>query len=42
MKSDHPSCVTLYGDKGFRYEPSVGAMEKDGIDTMVDDFRAKL
>ena len=42
LKADHPSCATIYVDKGFRYEPSIGALEKDGIGAFVDELRKKL
>ena len=41
LKAEHSSCATLYVDKGFRYEPAVGALEKEGIGAMVDEFRQK-
>lgn len=39
LKNDHPSCATLYVDKGFRFELAIGALEKDGIGARVEEFR---
>ncbi|MEI6713888.1 MAG: hypothetical protein WCO60_09060 [Verrucomicrobiota bacterium] len=42
LKAEHPSCATLYLDKGFKFELAIGALEKDGIGAMVDEFRHLL
>jgi hypothetical protein len=42
LKAEHPSCATLYVDKGFSYEPSIGAVAVDGIGAFVDELRKKL
>ena len=39
LKAEHPSCATLYVDKGFSYEPSIGAVAVDGIGAFVDALR---
>lgn len=39
LPEKHPTCGTLYVDKGFRYEPAIGALEKDGIGVFVDSLR---
>jgi hypothetical protein len=42
LKAGHPNCATLYVDKGFSYEPSIGAVPVDGIGAFVDELRKKL
>ena len=42
LKKDHPSCATLYLDKGFRFELAIGALEKDGIGAFVEEIRKGL
>ena len=42
LRASHPTCATLYVDKGFLFEPSIGALEKPGIGAMVDEFRSKI
>lgn len=39
LKATHPCCASLYRDKGFRFEPAIGAVEKPGIGAFVDEFR---
>jgi hypothetical protein len=37
LKKEHPSCATLYGDKGFTLQP--GSDGAPGIGAMVDELR---
>jgi hypothetical protein len=39
LPAKHPSCATLYQDKGFGFDGAKGAFAKPGIGEMVDQLR---
>lgn len=39
LAARHPSCATLYRDKGFHFELAIGALDKPGVGDFVDGLR---
>jgi hypothetical protein len=42
LPEKHPSCATLYSDKGFGFDPAKGAFSTPGIGAMVEELRKRI